>query len=567
MRDDLSQAKVDLAALINIAPGTSYQLVPLNDLTLLSGSLDFTVHDMETMALASRPELREETYQARIDATETRKSMMQMLPDLELNVSAHHDSNSFQLNKNWSDAGMRITWNLLQMISVSKRLQHAGTQEKISQTRRIALHMAVLTQVHIAYEWYNTLQKQLRRAESLNAVDQRILANTKNLLQNDSQSKLVYILNNTNAVISQMKRDEVFANFQNARSRLFVTMGIDLLPHDAANADLDTLAQIIKERLESWVKDPAIFASQIAQSHVVPEMTMDKNPPDTEEYVHVESQQQVTPADNDIPKQPLPAQHIEANPPAAIYDHNASLSVNRTATVANVVAADPTENTARTGVVADAKEQPLASWQTIHQRLLAIPATHYTIQLVGVSQESTMREFIARHQLQRVGTVYVMLLRGGHWYSLIYGDYPNQKSAAAAVATLSEVLQKDTWVRSMQNIHTDIRNFRASDTSGSASGHMRTPANTDFAGFEVDSNGTHNRYLQLGVFWNKNNAQALSTRFDDAFPGRIHTVEDYNQSIMSYRVQIGPFASESALRAIQNELKHKGATETFMVVR
>ena len=44
--------------------------------------------------LRTRPELREQDYQARISAAETRKAMLRLLPGLEFSAGGHYDSNS-----------------------------------------------------------------------------------------------------------------------------------------------------------------------------------------------------------------------------------------------------------------------------------------------------------------------------------------------------------------------------------------------------------------------------------------------------------------------------------------
>lgn len=54
---------------------------------------------LETEALASRPELREQDYQTRISSAETRKAMLRMLPGLEFSAGGHYDSNSFLVNR------------------------------------------------------------------------------------------------------------------------------------------------------------------------------------------------------------------------------------------------------------------------------------------------------------------------------------------------------------------------------------------------------------------------------------------------------------------------------------
>lgn len=77
-RRALSLAKTELATLINLPLGT--------DLTLAAPEgydvpeLKVGIEQLEQQALASRPELREQDYQARISAAETRKAMLRLLP-------------------------------------------------------------------------------------------------------------------------------------------------------------------------------------------------------------------------------------------------------------------------------------------------------------------------------------------------------------------------------------------------------------------------------------------------------------------------------------------------------
>ena len=58
---------------------------------------------LEQEALSNRPELREQDYQTRITATETRKAMLRLLPGLEFSVGGHYDSNSFLVEQGWAE--------------------------------------------------------------------------------------------------------------------------------------------------------------------------------------------------------------------------------------------------------------------------------------------------------------------------------------------------------------------------------------------------------------------------------------------------------------------------------
>lgn len=94
-RRALSLAKTELATLMNLPLETRYTLALPDENNLPEPTLNIPFEQLETTALINRPELREEDYQARISAAETRKSLLRMLPGIEVNVGGNYDSNSF----------------------------------------------------------------------------------------------------------------------------------------------------------------------------------------------------------------------------------------------------------------------------------------------------------------------------------------------------------------------------------------------------------------------------------------------------------------------------------------
>ncbi|MEC4673445.1 MAG: TolC family protein, partial [Nitrospirota bacterium] len=86
-------AHLDLARLMNIVPGTPYELV--NPKAKLSIP-EFNIHmaKLEKQALSNRPELRTIDYQKRINAKETKAAILEMLPNLNLKVGPNYSSNS-----------------------------------------------------------------------------------------------------------------------------------------------------------------------------------------------------------------------------------------------------------------------------------------------------------------------------------------------------------------------------------------------------------------------------------------------------------------------------------------
>src|SRR5690606_32784831 len=112
--------------------------------------LNVELSELEREALATRPELREQDYQARISAAETRKAMLRLLPGLEFSAGGHYDSNSFLVNQSWADYGVKITWNLFNVLSAPASINVSKAGEQVAEARRQAMSMAILAQLYVA---------------------------------------------------------------------------------------------------------------------------------------------------------------------------------------------------------------------------------------------------------------------------------------------------------------------------------------------------------------------------------------------------------------------------------
>jgi len=147
-RRALSLAKTELAALINLPMDSDFNLAAESGYQVPELKVDMA--RLEQEALIGRPELREQDYQARISAAETRKAMLRMLPGLELAAGGHYDSNSFLVNQSWADYGVKITWNLFNAISAPAAIDVAKAGEQVATARRQAMSVAVLAQLYVA---------------------------------------------------------------------------------------------------------------------------------------------------------------------------------------------------------------------------------------------------------------------------------------------------------------------------------------------------------------------------------------------------------------------------------
>jgi outer membrane protein TolC len=225
MRDELAQAKPRLAALMNLKPGTRFELAIPSNLELPKTHL--SLEAMEEKALLQRPELFEADLQERISVNETKKALVRMLPGVEIFAGPHYDSNRFLKNQNWHDIGARVTWNLFNVFSGPKQRELAQAQVEINRMQRLAMNMAILTQVHVAWQDYNGRLRQYELSQQMFEIDQKIHQHTQAAAQNDAQSRLNEIRSGISALMAEYRRYQNYAAMQSTYGQLIATLGED----------------------------------------------------------------------------------------------------------------------------------------------------------------------------------------------------------------------------------------------------------------------------------------------------------------------------------------------------
>ncbi len=250
LRQQLTLAKAELATLINLKPGTDFTLsVPDGKIPGVP-KLTITVAELERLALMNRPELKEQDYQLRISREEVTKSLLRMLPGLELQLGSHYDSNDFLFNNHWSEAGLRLTWNLLNLLRGPSVKAAAEAEVELQRTRSLAKGMAVLTQVHLSYQRFLIAKENFSIADELYSVNLRLLKQAQAGAAAQTGSQLDLIRARAASLVAHMRRDLAYAELQNARGRISHTIGEDPLPESVAAHDVASLTKAIARRLE-----------------------------------------------------------------------------------------------------------------------------------------------------------------------------------------------------------------------------------------------------------------------------------------------------------------------------
>ena len=253
LRRELVAAKSQLGALMGLPPGEPFEIeLPPASVMKAPPKLDVGVEALETYALLNRPELLEESYNQRISADETWRSLLKLLPGIDVNAALRYDSNSFLLNQRWADYGARISWNLINLVSAPATKSYAEAQEELVAFRRQALSMAVLSQVHVAVLQFRELKQEFALTAEQADLDTRIRSQYVNVGEAGQVGELGVIQSEVTALLSDLRRDLVLADLHNAYARVMVSAGVDPLPETMAADDLPTLTQAVGKGLSSW---------------------------------------------------------------------------------------------------------------------------------------------------------------------------------------------------------------------------------------------------------------------------------------------------------------------------
>lgn len=223
---ELQIAKAQLAALMNLDPGTSYELVLPPRETALP-AVTMSAEDEIMTALRNRPELHQLMYQERINKRELDTQILAMFPSLRGFVGVNTDSNKFLFNNNWAQYGARASYNLLNVFKIGAIKKQVRAQGDVLRTRELATAMAVMTQVQVARARFALYGSELETARHSHAVQARIMGQIGGGFKAGAISQQTFLREQMNTLVSEVRYDIAYADAQNAYANLYAAMGED----------------------------------------------------------------------------------------------------------------------------------------------------------------------------------------------------------------------------------------------------------------------------------------------------------------------------------------------------
>jgi len=103
-----------------------------------------------------------------------------------------------------------------------------------------------------------------------------------------------------------------------------------------------------------------------------------------------------------------------------------------------------------------AETKPVIKNQTSEQQLLRM--TGYSLQLFGVHNVNSLKQFLASHRLNQPVNFYHTRFQGKSWFVLLYGHYATYQEAKTALSGLAKNLPTlKPWIRPLTSVHKAIR--------------------------------------------------------------------------------------------------------------
>jgi outer membrane protein TolC len=252
-RQELAFSKRELGALMNVTPGTDFELADEAEFALPRTPRN--IGEMEELALENRPELREEDYRKRISVAETRRAMLSLLPGISLDAAYRYDGNKYLYNQSWAEGGMRVFANLFRLTAYPATTRANDARLAADDARRTALSMAVITQVRVAVQRYELSLVDLELADEAAKVDDRLAQYARAAATTRVDSELEVIRTESRAMIARYQRYASYANAQVAYARIMNSLGLDVLPDEVQADDVRTLSGVVRTSLAELERD------------------------------------------------------------------------------------------------------------------------------------------------------------------------------------------------------------------------------------------------------------------------------------------------------------------------
>lgn len=270
IQDNLSAARLELANLINLPAGQEMELEFVDAEMPLPEVMHRSLEELEFIALHNNAELGAQFYESRNAVLETRRAILDLLPGVTFDWGTNYTTDSFVINDKWNEGALSVTWNLLNLLRVDDVHKHAKSKEALAEMRRVALQMAVVTQVHVARMELENARQTLLNSRRLSDVDRAIESIIVRGAGAGLNSEVEIVSAHTSAIVSELRKYRALAEFHAAESRLKATLGLEPRIGAVHSTSIQELMDIYRGSQEEWRTGESLSALRYDSQIVSP---------------------------------------------------------------------------------------------------------------------------------------------------------------------------------------------------------------------------------------------------------------------------------------------------------
>ena len=260
LSEELTQARIELAQVINVPATSEIRLLgiePDRELTDIDAlpmlpRIEEDPTQLEVTALYNSTELAEQIYNVRIDQAETRKALLRLLPGIELSYNNGYDSNRYLVHNNWAEAGVEVSWNLLNLATTGQVLENSDLREELALQRRLAVNMAVVTKLNLALYQYNISLRHLQQSREVKTIDSEIAKHTRYAAISSAASKVQSVVTAAAELRTDLSLLQSYADAQSAYGAVLVALGLNPVPETYLDLDIHELTNLIAVYDKTW---------------------------------------------------------------------------------------------------------------------------------------------------------------------------------------------------------------------------------------------------------------------------------------------------------------------------
>ena len=175
-----------------------------------------------------------------------------MLPGVGIVGGLNYNSNNLLYQSTWAEVGVRATFNLFNLIQGPMAIRVAKGAVELSEQRRIALSVAVLSQVNLAVQDYANSLSSYKTAQDVDKVGEQIGRIADDVSVAGAQSEADRIRRQLTVLLTRIGRDKAQVKVLGSLASIYSATGMDLVPAGAEMQDLPALTAQVERAVARW---------------------------------------------------------------------------------------------------------------------------------------------------------------------------------------------------------------------------------------------------------------------------------------------------------------------------